>query len=137
MKPLRRKWVILSLMPGLCAALVAFHPGALAIDAEGNYRVFGERSCDAWVGVRKDLNKEDKNFLVFLSIVSWISGYLTAYNNYTKNIYNIMGETDLDSIHLWVDKYCRENPLSGVADAMELLIPELWPRRIIKKPDAQ
>ncbi len=136
MKPLRRKWVILSLMTGLCAILVAFHPGALATDSEGNYRAFGNRSCSVWVGARKVPN-EDKNYLVFISLVNWISGYLTAYNKYTQNIYNITGETDLDGIHLWIDKYCRENPLSGVGEAMELLIPELWPRRTIKIPDGQ
>jgi len=119
----------------LCAALVTFRPGALAVDAEGNYKTIGNRSCGQWVSARKEGNPAER--IEHLAITGWIGGYLTAYNNHTQNVYGITGRVDLDGIYLWIDKYCRENPLRGINNAMDQLIFELWPRRIIKKPDDQ
>jgi len=42
---------------------------------------------------------------------------------------NILGNTDKESVYLWIDKYCHENPLKNLAHGMAILTDELWPNR--------
>jgi len=100
-----------------------FAAPATAADKDGNYVLIGRISCGDWVKDRK----EESWALTANS--SWLSGYITAYNIRTPDVYNILGSTDMESVRLWMDKYCQENPLSKLVDGMSVLTNELWPNR--------
>jgi len=99
----------------------------MAVDSKGKYEGQGTRSCGEWV---KDSKGADV-VAIWNNVadVNWITGYITAYNTQTPDVYNILGNTDVESVRLWMDKYCQENPLSNLAKGMESLTKELWPNR--------
>jgi len=106
-----------------------FTTPVIAADKDRYYWVQGAISCGDWVKDRK------KGGWVLNDDTYWIAGYITAYNLLTPDVHNIMGNTDMDSIYLWMDKYCQENPLSNLAGGMEILTHELWPNRKRTKDD--
>jgi len=100
-----------------------FAAPATAADKDANYVVHGVRSCGGWINDRK------KGGWPRLGNIFWITGYISAYNKQTPDVFDIMGSTDKENIYLWMDKYCQENPLSNLAEGMNVLIEELWPNR--------
>jgi len=100
-----------------------------AADKDGLFSVQGNRSCGLWVKDRKESDWED------IADRSWIVGYITAYNSQTPDVFDILNKTDTQSVFLWMDKYCQENPLSSLVKGMEQLTIELWPNRKRTKDD--
>ncbi len=94
-----------------------------AADKDELYSAQGNVSCGDWVKDRK------KDGWVNITNINWIVGYITAYNSQMPDVYNILGSTDMESVYLWMDKYCQENPLGKLSYGMELLTHELWPNR--------
>ena len=107
-----------------------------AEDIDGAYFILFHKtemgSCGQYVTAR-DEGRRDKRRQENIHI-SWIIGYLSAYNRQTPDTYHIMGQTDLPAILLWLENYCKRNPLEHFAKAVELLTDELHPRRIRKAP---
>jgi hypothetical protein len=61
---------------------------------------------------------------------SWLLGYLSALN-----LWGVIGErkdalknTDAAAVYLWMDNYCRANPLQILATAAGILARELHQR---------
>jgi len=100
-----------------------FATPATARDKDDMYWVQGAISCGEWVKFRKEDSWEAT------ATKAWIAGYITAYNLHRPDVYNILGSTDLESVNLWMDKYCQENPLSHLAKGMRALTIELWANR--------
>jgi len=94
-----------------------------ATDKDKKFWVQGPVSCGEWISARK----EDR--IMVAAFEFWIIGYITAFNAQKPDVYNIMGSTDTRSVYLWMDKYCRENPISYVHSGMQVLTVELWPNR--------
>lgn len=103
---------------------------AQAATKEGSYATYGHggNSCGAYL---EALNKgrsgrgynEENEYIV------WARGYLSAYNHYMSNTYSILGQTDLEGAMAFIEKYCRENPLSPFSEAVEELVIRLYPNR--------
>ncbi len=68
--------------------------------------VRGVRSCGEWVSDNKTLA---------LGNQTWLLGYLSGIAVATRK--QILSGTDNQSIYLWVDNYCRANPLQSLSDA--------------------
>jgi len=100
-----------------------------AIDKNKQYGSLGKISCGKWIVARKTMGLDE------IARIWWISGYITAYNGQTPDVFDILGNTDAESAHLWMDKYCQENPLSNLAEGMKGLTIELWPNRKRTKDD--
>ncbi len=79
--------------------------------------------------VGNGLRGAKKEGVAHISSIFWIAGYITAYNLHKPDVYSILGNADMESAQLWMDKYCQENPLNKLADGMEILTIELWPNR--------
>ncbi len=114
-------------------AMSLFLPATInAADIDGNYAIVSVEgvieSCGLYVAAR-DEGRRGGNVKERYHI-SWIAGYLTAYNLKTPDTYDIGGQTIL----LWLENYCKRNPLAGLAKAVELLTVELHPKRIRTKP---
>ncbi len=89
-------------------------------------------SCGQYVVARDEGRRGDYiNQNVF---ISWVAGYITAYNRQTPDTYSIRGQTDLSAMLLWLENYCKEKPLGTFAYAMALLTNKLHPKRIRRAP---
>ena len=65
---------------------------------------------------------------------AWLNGYITAYNTYVSDTFNIIGKRDPASLNYWLANYCKKNPHSSFDTAVGHLMAELAPQRIQKKP---
>ena len=108
----------------LIVLVLSFTFTTTAVDKDDHYMSVGSRSCGEWVNSRKD--ESSKNYF---AILGWVSGYISSFNQMIPDVYNILGSTDMESIYLWMDKYCQENPLSNMAYGMRVITDELWPKR--------
>ena len=102
---------------------------AVARDANGAYRTVGMRSCAEFL---QDLQADSWQRIVNRG---WLGGYITAYNYFTPNTYQILGNSGLLGAELWAKNFCEKNPLKDMADVGERLMVELYPARIIKAPN--
>ena len=78
----------------------------------------GAQSCGVWIE-----DREAKRF----PVQAWVIGYLSGIASATDS--NFLQATDLPSIALWVDKFCRANPLKDISDAGNELARELMARK--------
>jgi hypothetical protein len=84
----------------------------------------GAPSCGKWVSE----SAPDKwQFVVNLS---WVVGFLSGMAQESQK--NVLSGTDNNSISLWMDNYCRANPLKDVHDGSLVLFEELAKKKGIK-----
>lgn len=57
--------------------------------------------------------------------ISWVLGYLSAFNNFVSADGDLTARTSVDEITAWIDDYCRAKPLDTVAGATTALISQL------------
>ncbi len=76
----------------------------------------GNISCETYLEAYKDQTSEQT---VFLSILSWCTGYLTAFSAFSQN--DLGHPTDSD-IAIWVKDYCTGHPADNMFKATEKLI---------------
>lgn len=96
---------------------------AWGADKNGAFQSQGQRSCGTFIEARN--SRSDQGGYAG----AWIGGYITAYNAITPNTYSILGASDYNSVILWMENWCKANPLSSVTSGMEELTIALYPRR--------
>ena len=108
---------------------------SLAADKSGN---FGSslpkdlKSCDNYLTALDDcLNGHCYKQNLYNA---WLNGYISAYNAYVDDIYNIIGGRDSASLNYWLANYCKKNAQGSFDTAVENLMTELKPQRIREKP---
>lgn len=77
----------------------------------------GSRSCGTWVDLRKE------NSSVTKASEAWLVGYLSGIVAATGK--DALRGTDNSSLFLWMDNYCRSNPLSQLFEGGDKLFIEL------------
>ena len=95
----------------LCA--FAFSQTVLASDARTVLEP-GNSSCGGWVEARQKNQKQ---------IQYWYIGLISGINMESKK--NHLANIDAASAYLWMDKYCRENPLKNIVEGSGDLFIEL------------
>lgn len=65
---------------------------------------------------------------------AWLNGYITAYNAYVNDTFNIMGKRDSASLNYWLANYCKKHQHTSFDSAVGHLMTELAPQRIREKP---
>jgi hypothetical protein len=103
---------------------------AIADNSEGQYIVIGQGSVNRGKyieAVNRSNFQQDSIERSYFE--AFVQGYLTGVNRYLPDTTDIKGNTDMDGIMAFVEKYCRENPLklfiNGVLEAQV----ELYPNR--------
>ncbi len=96
---------------------------SVAADKNQLYIAVSPASCEEW-----NLHRKAKDYTASI-YTYWITGYISAYNAATDNVYDILGSTDIKQIYTKMDKYCGKNPKSHLADGMSHIIMRLWPNR--------
>lgn len=76
------------------------------------------RSCGAWIKDQQEGNIPGEAANRF-----WLLGFLSGFAVGANK--DLLRGTDNDSIQLWVDNYCRANPLDDVIAAGHALAVEL------------
>ena len=97
----------------LVAVMVCLSQPVNAHNTRGDPRgSFGGHSCGTWHEVRK----QDKLSVGQQALTSWVVGFLSGLNMHAaaKNIWGKTNPLTASQISLWLDKYCRENPLSSI-----------------------
>jgi len=82
--------------------------------------VMGSRSCGQWAAVSGDPTVERA------VIKNWLTGFMSGLAMGQGK--DILEQTDADSIYLWMDNYCRENPLNSLSNGGNTLYHELEAR---------
>jgi hypothetical protein len=83
---------------------------------------FKDTSCGAWF-------KSEEIPEYKFQYDYWFRGFVSGYN-YNNKDYEIANMPDLDTFSLYVNKYCRENPLNPVFSAAIQFIKETKTKRI-------
>ena len=56
----------------------------------------------------------------------WLLGFVSGFNWYAPASGGDIGRgADVESLHAWIDQYCREHPLETLVFAAVMLIQEL------------
>jgi hypothetical protein len=88
---------------------------SLVQSASGQQNTIGEPNCGQWVSRKRESDK------------AWLLGYLSGASSWqvaTKsNILKQVGSAE--QIFLWMDNYCKANPLSFLSEGGDKLIFEL------------
>jgi hypothetical protein len=79
-------------------------------------------SCGEFVAARARLDNQAKHDIAM--IVSWVWGYSSRYNVETKAS-SISIPENQESVALFIEKFCRENPLQQVIFAADKMIIQL------------
>lgn len=96
---------------------------AEAADKQGGYTSVGARSCGVYV------EEKQKDGWGYAVIGAWMAGYISGYNLAADDTFDILGDADMKSVYLWMENYCRANPLSNLAKGMEALVAERYSER--------
>ena len=75
-------------------------------------------SCDDYV-----IDRESDDEAVHKQLDAWLMGFLTAANSHAE-----MGQevrvSSVESMAMWVENWCRENPMETTTSAMDAMIAE-------------
>lgn len=117
-------------------AVLLFPLFSTASDNNGYYYVAmlgkNEGSCGAYIAARNEGRKGDVSKQNAYAI--WLAGYVTAYNKLEADTYNVMGTVDMATLQLWLENFCKQNPIKPFAEATEAGIDELYPIRTKQAP---
>ncbi len=91
-------------------------------DKDKSYAVVGSISCGRFL----ETLKTDHGKVIHQA---YLMGYITAYNLVKPNTYNILGRADVDSAMLWLENWCKANPLKPLNQGLDSLTDELYPTR--------
>jgi hypothetical protein len=94
------------------------------------FTTYGTQSCTYYLDVYSRTTLKGKATSAGLAewwgVDSWISGYLTAYNQFRPNSKkDILGSMSTNSARKWIASWCRDNSVRDVLDAIGALIKGL------------
>lgn len=100
----------------------------IAADQQGNFETLGNFTCSTY------LTKLKLGGLEEMTVIQYVSGYLTAYNRQTPKTINILGSSDFNGAIFWLKNYCEKQPLERIGIALVELTAELYPKRTKNLP---
>lgn len=93
----------------------------LTINAQA-VTVMGARSCGNWVR-----DRQNEQAWSTLADEAWLVGFLSGNSVSTQK--DFLAGVSAEPLYLWVDNYCRANPLNDLSDAGFYLSIELIRRK--------
>jgi Putative peptidoglycan binding domain len=67
-------------------------------------------------------------------VIAWLAGYLTSFNRWQPETYDITGSRPFDNWGVWIQKYCMMNPDQNISRAAEALVYAFYPSRLTEVP---
>jgi len=119
-----------SLVSGIVAALAltASVQTCFAADSNGYFNTMGAPSCGEFV-----LGQQPGHDLAGIRAAAWIGGYVSAYNTWMPDTYDILAHAGIDGVTVWMTNYCNAHPLESLSKAMEKLVAEQQPKRDVAR----
>jgi hypothetical protein len=105
------------------AGLLLWSLPAKAIDDEGAYfvRGAGNEPCAAY-SIARSTHKDAE-------YQAWLAGYVSAFNRWTADVWDIEASGDFAASLRWTDLYCSVHPSATFSGAVENLTAFLYPTR--------
>jgi hypothetical protein len=112
----------------LALTLLAAATMADAADIENHYVILGlgQNSCNSYNQARAAGD--------FDHYKGYITGYITAYNAFVPETYNIVADMDTNAVIAWMDAHCADSQTMSFADAMHALVDEMYEKRQKSSP---
>ena len=109
-----------------CSGLSYTTPLSLAQDSTV---VLGPKpnSCGTWVKARSAGGKNTEAY------ESWVLGFLSGATIFGKTNTDFLNAVDADAIFVWIDNYCKANPLENLSKSVIALTHELNNRALQKR----
>ena len=100
-------------------------------DIGGDFAVLGigGQSCAAYLQARREHAAQEQAY------VTWMLGYLSAFNLIVDNTYNILGSNDINDALDWLDRQCAAAPHTPFVNAAAAMTEILHPVRANLHPD--
>lgn len=97
-----------------------------AADSNGRYAIdgFGRQKCSAFVEARE---AEDEKLRQF---AGWMDGYVSAFNHFNKQTYDLTPWQSIEIIIAKMTKYCKANPEEAFNSAFNKLAVVLYQQRL-------
>jgi len=92
----------------------------------------GDSTCSTFVAARDEGRRGDNRRVN--EYADWMAGYLTANSVFVPDTYDILGSSDMNAVLLWLENYCKQNPLNTFAAAAEAVTAALYPKRTRNSP---
>ena len=73
----------------------------------------GAIDCGEWLTQRMD---DD-----YYPAAHWLQGFISSYSYYNDSI-DVVGDVSPEALLAYIDKYCQDNPLSGLGRATQAFI---------------
>ncbi len=110
----------------VASCLVLGRATVLAADINGKFAVhgIGRARCEILNSFVRDSRPELNQF------GGWVSGYITAQNQTSKDTYDLAKFEDADTLFLYVQKFCSNNPSEIFLDAVRRVTDELKRSRV-------
>src|SRR4051812_15544003 len=67
-------------------------------------------------------------------VIIWLAGYLTSYNRWQPDTYDITGGPDAHDWETWIHQYCGANPTKPIAKAAAAFVTTFHPSRLTQDP---
>jgi hypothetical protein len=67
-------------------------------------------------------------------VIHWLAGYLTSYNRWQPETYDITGDPPASDWERWIQQYCLMHPTIKIAQAVEAFVHAVYPRRHTQAP---
>jgi hypothetical protein len=117
------------------AGQVAVH----AADANGQYNVRAFDKVESCYALNRAVNsaKKHDDWGPLYGFSLYTMGYLTGVSRLAFDTYDIGGRTNTKIHMVWLGSYCVEHPDDSFDSALNHLIAEIYPSRIMQAPDAQ
>ncbi len=127
------------LLLALIVAVFAFSQA----EAQGTYAIYGvgKNSCGMWLDGRDRVAGKSAVPVSEAGVLAvtrmreqWVIGYVSAFNLWGPwpegwpEVRDIGKATDAAGMLVWIDNWCRSNPLEAVGSATEALIGHLRER---------
>ncbi len=96
---------------------------ARALDGAGNYfvRGVGNELCASY-SLARDSHRDGP-------FAAWLAGYLSGFDRWTADVYDIEGATGFEGSLRWLDYYCHVHPQLTFSSAAASLVADLYPTR--------
>ena len=103
-------------LTGRLAILLMVATTTQAADEDSRYVVWGmgQDSCNSYNLARAG-NQSDEYW-------NYVAGYLTAYNAFAPDTYDIAGGKNREAMLSWLDDHCADKQVGSISDAMHQFI---------------
>ena len=69
---------------------------------------------------------------VYYMIGGWLEGYLSAYNKYAEDTFDVTSFESLELLLLVLENHCKSNPTDRLYGVIDAMVDKLQPTRIKK-----